>query len=120
MSFVHQVPDLPGVAQVDLVGPNGLLESRVYSTNAPTVALTVPDREGGEVPSVNGFATVEWSGEDLDGDQLFYSVLYSPDGGQNWNGVPDAQLGTSLVVPIDPGGTNHRIRVLVSDGTQSA
>ena len=63
---------------------------------------------------------VTWTGSDLDGDPLTYSVLYSNDGGMNWQtlatelDVPTLALNTDQL----PGGSGM-IRVLASDGLLS-
>ncbi len=87
------------------------------SPNAPTVTVTYPT--GGE--TLEGTVFVTWDAEDADGDTLIYSVMYSPDGA-DWlilaEGLEEEtfEMNTESV----PGGTNCRVRVLATDGVNTA
>jgi len=90
-------------------------DSTMISDNAPAVEVTAPAAgerwEGGE-------RAVRWSGTYGDGDELTYSVLYSPGGGEGWRVLASEISGSEL--SVDPalifGGTDVRFRVIASDG----
>jgi hypothetical protein len=68
---------------------------------------------------MKGKIPVSWTGTDPDGDELLYTVFYSPDGGKTWRSRAFEEQAAKLDVLIDPGGTDHQIRVIASDGTRS-
>jgi hypothetical protein len=88
------------------------------STNAPLVKLLSPG--GGE--HWGGLRTIQWSATDHDGDPMTFAILYSPDGGGYWTPVAWGIQGQSNQVNTDtwPGGTNARVRVIVTDGFRTA
>jgi hypothetical protein len=119
LAFAYRVPDLPGVARIDLVGPGGvLLDSKRYSRTAPSVVITIPG-VGAAVQTVDGKVRVEWRGMDADGDTLLYTVVYSPNGGETWLDVVFEQTETAIDVPVDERGSQHLVKVIVTDGTRS-
>jgi hypothetical protein len=92
--------------------------SRTVSQNAPTVSVLSPN--GGE--AVDEILVVSWEGDDVDGDDLFYSVQYSADHGQSWkllaSHIPSdsVQVDSSLL----PGSLNESlIRVIANDGVNT-
>ena len=143
--FAYRLPYQAEVAQIDLVfsgdlaasgdlptsgdvavsqSPSSsgdfLLDSITLSANAPTVVIEGPASGGTPSLSLDGTVSAVWTGDDADGDLLLYTVLYSSDGGQNWSVVSFEQEGTSADVSIDPAGTEHRVKVIVTDDARSA
>jgi hypothetical protein len=118
LSFAYRVPNLPGVARVDLVGPSGLLSSWTYTRDAPAVRITSP-AGGATVTPKSGRVHVAWQGADADGNRLVYSVVYSADGGNSWSTEALQTNLTGIDVPLQAGATRHMIRVYVTDGGRS-
>jgi hypothetical protein len=116
IGFTYRVPDPPGVAVIELVGPGGVLDRRVYSAHAPTVRILAP-AEGARVPA--GALQVAWEGTDEDGDALVYSLFYSANGGATWQIQAIEQSATTLDLTVAAGPGPHRIRVVASDGARS-
>jgi hypothetical protein len=119
ISFLYRVPRLPGVAQIDLLGPGDVLDSLRFSANAPSVAITTPNQDTAVQPA-DGMVTVTWTGTDVDGDALAYTVLYSSDGGETWQLRAFEQSDSEAAVVIDPNVTNHKVKIIANDGAQSA
>ena len=90
--------------QIVLKHGAAVVASRVVSNNAPTVFVSLPG--GGVVKPVN------WTANDVDGDTLSYSVLYSNDNMQSWFAVATDLTGTaySLDTSTLPGGASALVR----------
>jgi hypothetical protein len=76
---------------------------------------------GGE--TLNGSSvTVNWSGADVDGDALTYSLDYSRDGGATWDPVSGSLTQTQVTLDLTqlPGTTQAKFRVWASDGVNTA
>ena len=84
------------------------------SDTLPQVTLTSPTGEG----PFTGNLEVAWSGSDLDGDDLHYNLLYSPDDGSIWYPVAINLTDTMTTLDLDwvMGSSQARLRVEVSDG----
>ena len=80
---------------------------------APVAGSTVPLQPDMTV-------TVEWAGDDADGDDLLYSVLYSPDEGETWLTLSFEQTDTTFDVLVDTTAAVHTVRVVATDGARSA
>ena len=111
------VPWTDGTVRVEIRYQGSVAASRAASGNAPGVTLDAP--AGGKLD--NGPFQVSWTGSDVDGDALKYSLLYSRDGGSNWQTLATDLTTTSLELNTDqlPGGVGL-LRVVVSDGFFSA
>lgn len=112
------IPYVPGTARVALSHFGNELDAFSVSVNTPTVTLFKPN--GGE--SFLDKVTVEWEATDPDQEPLNASLLYSPDGGASWTMV-SADLSSSpheVDLSHMPGSTNARMRVMVSDGFNTA
>lgn len=110
---------LPADASVKrIVIRRGAVEliSRVLSTNEPAVHITSPI--AGSSWGASGTFTISWTGSDLDGDLLTYSVLHSKDGGETWVAISADTTDTQYLVNSGElaGGGQSRIRVMVTDG----
>jgi hypothetical protein len=115
--FSFVLPWQQGAARIVLRGGGVELASRVVSSTPPTVRVITPNGGG----ALAGQQEITWSSEDLDGDQLLYTVQYSPDGGIHWTllAVDLAANSFSWDTSLSPGGTNGRIRVAASDGANT-
>jgi len=106
------------VAAVRVRHAGALLGQVTKSLSQPVVEILSP--EGGE--SWDSLLEIAWRGSDSDGDSLTYSIFYSTDSGSTWLpiavDVPDTVItwNTSDV----PGSVGCRIKVLVSDGFETA
>ena len=118
LSIVELVPYVGSTASVDIEGPTGVLKTIGPGTTAPTVTLTAPN--GGE--TLAGDINMTWSASDPDGDDLTYSVQYSPDNGVTWEMLALDVTTTSLTVPAENivSGDQAVLRVLASDGLNTA
>jgi hypothetical protein len=107
------VPWSPGTVRVEIRYGGGVVAQRSASANAPTVDLTAP--ADGSSPS--GPFQAAWTGSDLDGDSLVYSLLYSNDAGATWQTLATDLTGSSVDLNTDqlPGGSGM-LRVIASDG----
>jgi hypothetical protein len=118
VSFI--IPWVDGTTSVALVHGSDILDQRSLSANPPVVSIVSPT-EKVDWPA-GTMQTLEWQGSDADSDSLSYTVLYSSDGGVDWQtlatGIPD----TSLEINVDAmAGTNDaRFRVLATDGINTA
>jgi len=114
--FSVPFPVNPDVHEVRLLHNGVDLGSLTASKNVPTVEVLFPN--GGEVLA-NGQMTFSWKGADKDkNDVLTYDVMYSADGGTNWEAIAVNYPGTSLPVTIDylKGSQQALLRVYVRDG----
>ncbi len=86
------------------------------SENAPTVSVVTPS--GGE--SISEPVTIEWEASDPDGDDLFYTVLYSADG-EEFSVLESNLTETEYQWDLSdvPGGDNAVIRVIATDGVNT-
>jgi hypothetical protein len=111
------VPWVVGTVKVEFRYQGAVVATRTASANPPSVTITSP-APGTMLP--DGPFDVTWTGSDPDGDALTYSVLYSNDGGLNWQTLATNLSASELTLNTDllPGGTGM-VRVLVSDGLLS-
>lgn len=116
--IAEAVPWSEGATRVEIRYNGKVVASRSASANPPSVNLTAP-ADSSSLP--NGPFQVAWSGSDPDGNALTYSLLYSNDGGQNWQPLAANLQGTSVELNGSqlPGGTGL-LRVVASDGFYSA
>ena len=121
IAFAYRVLWPTGLASVELHGPGGLLDARVLSASAPSVAILNP-MENASVTAVDGEVAVEWAVSDPDGDTVLTTVLYSPDDGGTWMDVVVETAETSVDVPIDAETPPdaHRVLVRATDGGRSS
>jgi hypothetical protein len=113
--FSFQIPYPQGGAKLVLKHDEAaILDTITASANAPTVSILEPN--GGEHWS--GVQTIRWSANDPDGDQLHYTILYTPDDGNRWYPVAANLEGTTFNVDMStlPGGDLARMRVIATDG----
>ena len=114
-AFLLPVEADPNIRQVDLLQGGNLVGTIAASANAPAVEIVAPN--GGEV--LNAVEVdLRWTASDADGDELSYTVLYSPDNGGSWRPLAIDYSETNLVIATADltGGAQALLRVLASDG----
>lgn len=119
VSFLHRVPDLPGVASVHVVDPGGrVLVSRRLSARAPELRIVTPAANQPAALTA-GRLNIRWVASDADGDPLLYTVLYSADNGRRWEVVSHEQRTTSFDLALRGRPRQARIKVMATDGMRS-
>jgi hypothetical protein len=90
------------------------LATVAVSANAPTVTVLAPN--GGEEWA--GTQTIRWLASDEDGDDLSFTIFYTPDDGRSWFPVASGVQGNAYAVDTSslPGGDAARVRVIATDG----
>jgi len=119
--FAEVFPYDDRVARIVLKQGETELASRLVSAHPPVVTVLSPN--GGEV--ISDHLTITWTGSDEDGDDLHYTVQYSPDDGQTWRVLALDWMGTSFEVDANnlstvPGSDQASIRVIASDDVNTA
>lgn len=111
--FNYQIPAQPGVSQIRLSYQGNVLDTLTVSDNPPTATITAPT--GG---LWDGQQVVQWSADDLDGDDLMFNLFYSPDGGDTWQPVATGLTGSSYALDTArlPAGVAGRLRLVITDG----
>lgn len=109
------------VSRLQLMADETVIATLAPGSSEPTIVINEPT--GGS--SVNQGLTIGWTASDLDGDQLLYTVQYSPNNGEEWYPLLVNYDGTGLEtetvtldISAEPGsnGANALVRVLVTDG----
>jgi len=96
---------------------NASLTQRNVTPNTPSINITYP--QGGE--NLQSKFNITWNATDADGDNVYYAVLISDDGGGNYTTL-DIDLNQTYyeLNPDDfDGGTNYMIKVLATDGVNT-
>lgn len=120
LGFSSYVALDPAATSVRLVLDGDVVETRPV-TAAPAVTVTGP--AAGSVVGRGAPLTVTWTATDPDGDPLVADVLVSADAGVSWAPLGRAGAGQSSLsvpAPADLGGSEVRVRVIVSDGVRTA
>ncbi len=114
-AYAMRVLEPPGWAQIELVGPNGVLATQKASAAPPELTVTAPADQS----TLTGETVrVEWQ-TNVAAPRV--SVLTSTDEGRTWVMRAFEQKGvTSLDVAVDPAAKQQRVKVIVTDGTRSA
>jgi hypothetical protein len=110
------VPFVSGTDRVVIEGPAGVLAQVSAGPSAPSVTVLSPN--GGETLSGDP-VSVSWTASDPDGDDLWFSIDFSPDNGATWELVVHGVSGSSYDIPrqnlLSTSGQG-RLRVWASDG----
>ncbi|MDD2889567.1 MAG: T9SS type A sorting domain-containing protein [bacterium] len=95
---------------------SNIIKQVVKSANAPIVTLLYPN--GGE--SFSDTVRVKWSGNDIDGGQLYYWLLYTKD--SVWTPIAIDLIDTTYLVNMQsfPGGTTCKFKVIATDGINTS
>lgn len=106
------------VKRINLLHGQEVLWSRQPSGNAPQIGGI--DMQLQSEP-LQGKVPVHWQARDPDGQELSFTVLYSPDEGHRWLPLTVGMQGSSYELDTDqlPGCEACRLRVLVHDGWDS-
>jgi len=115
--FEEWMPEVAGTREISIEGPGGVLASIQASNNAPTVQVTVPNGSG----TISGSGIrVEWNAGDVNGDDIWFNVEFSPDNGATWTvlawEVYDEFLEVDRSSLQSTNGANGLFRVWASDG----
>ncbi len=107
------------VAQLRLMQDDMILATLSPGLAQPTVAVSQPTPG----TTVESEVTIVWTASDPDDSHLFYTVQYSPNGGEHWfpllvnfGGSGGDTQTITLDIAGEAGSSNALIRVLVSDG----
>jgi hypothetical protein len=89
------------------------------SVNIPSIQVLSPN--GGESWPISGDQVVSWEANDLDGDILFYSAEYTPDG-INWTVLAADITSTQITVNTAflAGGNAARVKIVATDGVNTS
>lgn len=118
--FTLLVPKVTNVHQVVLLSDGKEIARQVRSPNSPTIRLLSPKQ--GE--ALKDRKLIQWQAADKDGDDLRFSLQYSPDGGKTF--VPLAVNVTGQEFVLDPSqipgsrGGKGLIRLIATDGLNTA
>ena len=90
------------------------------SRHAPEVSFISPAE--GQAWEASGPQTLSWTGTDADDHPLQYLLQYSTDGGQSWSVLAPNLSDTSFDIDTSylPGSDDARLRLLASDGLNTA
>jgi len=105
-------------AVINIINPDGTTVASRTVSNAPTVTLVTPSENVGTLP-----IEVRWEASDPDGDELTYTLLYSPDHGESWSVVSmDLKTTAVLLESYDgmSGSDAGMFRVMAMDGVNTA
>lgn len=131
--FNFQLPYFRAAKSIVLRYQGQNIASIPFSAYSPTVTLIEPN--GGQSLSPSKAATqseqpyqptdllhIAWNASDPDGGTLYFTLLYTPDNGQNWYPIVSNIQGNSYDLDLNliPGGASARIRVIVSDGVNTS
>ena len=114
MAFGFSIP-FPNETSTVVIKKDEKILNFIYKTpNSPVVEITKPS--GGEVE--NEILDIKWKAVDPDGDKLYYSILYSYDGGERWIALAIELNETKYTVDLSklPGGDHCLIKVVANDG----
>ena len=116
--WLEVLPFPTGTQRIAFLHEGRVLDTREVSANAPVVTVEYPN--GGE--ALSGTVEVRWSGSDLDGDSLVYTLQYSVDGRETWSAADVNLTDTHYTLDTEAmaGTTQGKVRVLASDGVNTA
>jgi len=116
MSLVLGIPYLDNIDKIIFLRSDVVLAEKFVSTSVPQITVLYPN--GGETFMVGQKVTIEWKGNDPDGDDLSYIVAYSRDGGKFWIpttvGLEETEI-TGQFYSIDV-TDSFSVKVIATDG----
>ncbi|MCS6844185.1 MAG: hypothetical protein NZ528_07680 [Caldilineales bacterium] len=130
--FNFQLPYVRGATKIVLLHNGQEIADIPFSPNPPTVRVTSPKADqvfevARPMPALESYRPTEtlriaWAASDPDGDPLRFTILYSPDNGQSWYPVAWNVEGNSYELDLNliPGGRSAKLRVIVTDGVNTA
>lgn len=111
-AFSLAIPNDSGIQAISLLHQGQSQDVLLRSAHAPVGGFAV-------APGVlSGATTLGLNATDADGDQLTYSIQYSPDGGRTLVPIVVSGTGTQFTVNAEqlPASTNGLLRLLITDG----
>lgn len=119
LSFAYRIPVVENWHRIVLEGPHGILDQLQLSDYPPEIYIESP-QQGEEIRSTDGTVSLNWTANDLDGDSLLFTVLYSSDGGNVWRNESFEQQEKFISLRIDSRAEKHQVRILATDGCRSS
>ena len=119
-NFIFEIPQVPGVAAVQILDQTILLTNFTVPPPAPSVQFSSP-LPGASLPS--GAINLSWTASDpYAGVPLTYLLEYSSDGGNNWETFAMDLTNSQYSLTSDElsGTTNGYFQVTASDGYNAA
>jgi hypothetical protein len=115
--FVITLPLIPGTDKIQLKYNSLSVAQKTISANPPEVSITSPNDPGPFTQQM----LVEWNGIDQDGDELTYTLLFSPDDGVTWEVIAGNMAATSSLWDLSglAGGSQYLLKVIATDGFHS-
>jgi hypothetical protein len=115
--FEVVVPFPAGTKSLQIRKGTTVLATVPVSAHAPSVTITAPT--AGQ--QVSGATLIGWLASDADGDVLYHKLEYSHNG-EDWQVLTGPSKETQFLVDFDalPGGGQARVRVITSDGVNTA
>jgi hypothetical protein len=114
VSFSYRVPDLAGIAAVQIEGPDGVVADQAVAAKAPALRIDAPN-DGARVNADATTLPVRWTAP----KGALASVLTSTDNGRSWNAVAVERALTHIDVRL-PAAQRRLVKVIVTDGGRSA
>jgi hypothetical protein len=117
--FGFQLPYSDRVRRLELRTPSGFKVVRQFGDRAPTVQI-ISQRGGETVKALGGKVHLVWRASGDPRTTFLSTVLYSNDGGRYYQDRMFEATAESLDLRVDPKVRNHKVRIVVTDGTRSA
>ncbi len=117
-SVVGRIPQLPGWAEIELVGPSGSLDKKKVSAAPPGAVFKSP-AEKSTVAKTDSAVAVSWTATPADGLKALSSLYVSHDEGKTWDDVAFETAADTATVPLKPGAAQVWVKLIVTDGTRS-
>ncbi|MFT3750920.1 MAG: MopE-related protein [Agriterribacter sp.] len=117
-SLIFSVPILKNetAKKAIILKNNKIIAEKIASDNKPIVSILFP--KGKNI--VKSSDTIRWQAYDKDGDTLYFVIQLSADGGNTWETVAFNYTDTTLSLKGIAESKNAVIRILVSDGFNTA
>ncbi len=114
VAFDFQIPEVEGMASIELMRAGAAIAELSRTPSPPEVFIVAPEPGA----YLDEPFLVEWFGDDPDGDEVTYSLFYSPDQGVHWIPVAHGIQGDGLEVDpsILPGSEEALLRLIATDG----
>lgn len=106
------------IAYVRVGSITSTLASITRTAAAPTATLLRPTAH----ESVSDTLTVEWAGDDSDGNDVFATVQYSHNGGETWMPLvyQSSETSVSVSTQLLPASTSGALRLYLTDGLNTS
>lgn len=117
--FSFAVPFFENASVVRILHNGSETASRQISAHSPVVTIINPT--GSETYDQHDVVSIQWSATDLDGDDLYYAVLYSSDNGSTWQALDVDLTLTEYQIPVErlTTGTSNLFKIIATDGVNT-